>query len=75
MSNVSDVSWDLSPPSQQEIFNTLNVEEVTNDTLPVNLAFTYSFKRPYGSDSQDEEEKSFLINLFELKDIYYVYGK
>jgi hypothetical protein len=75
MSDVSDASWDLSPPTQREIFNIVNIDKVTNDTLPVNLVFTYAFNRPLPADQQFIEKELPIINIFDLENVYEDWGR
>ena len=63
LSNVSDSTWNISPPAQKEIFNRVKNGTV-NDTLPVNIAMIYAFDRPFPAGQQRVDKKLPYINIF-----------
>ena len=63
LSDVSDSTWDISPPAKKEIYERVSSGEVGQE-LPVNVVMEYAFDRPYPAGQQRIDKKLPQINIF-----------
>lgn len=66
MSENSDSVWDMSPPNQIQLFNTLEeaLVNINSTNLEINLELTYSFDRPK-PEGAGALEQSIYLNLMD----------
>jgi hypothetical protein len=62
ISKVSDNSWDLSPPTQNDIYDIITDE---TRTLPINLVMIYAFRRPKPPGQQEVDKPLPYINILD----------
>lgn len=62
MSRVSDSVWNISPPTQREIFTRL-INARDGDRLPINIVMIYAFDRPEPAGQQRTDKTLPRINI------------
>ena len=68
LTNVSDSTWEISPPAQQEIYDIVSNGIKGNST--VNIVLKYSFERPYPEGQQNVEKELPYFNIFRNDSLY-----